>query len=452
MINFCTAVIAITANILGSFEDPFEFAGNYGPEMNPTREKVFELVIPKNEPQITFSELVPPELLSQIEDSSLVAFLEKNQDKNAFNFLRNSPKDLLRIDKTLRDKAAAQGKPLKLSILSSAHPLNGTTPTEMKKNLMDQLFNEATLSLTKTVDISDKEYTIFTTPKGQINFYWLYQSLNLHLVSQDPDLISEINKTKAVFARTLGNPQKRADSFREKVLAANTGVLFTQESDQVVADTLTKDGLFHSPTGQNPKDGCFIFLKNDLWEKDVEILPIENYEGYQKGKINALLATHKSSGKKFLLASCHGNSTNPEDGRLQITLIMQKFKELSNQSSDLQLLIGTDANTKSEKDVEDLNVHLDTLGLTATQVGPTTVKKRMVTVQHGKSGRMAIDQEDYLITLKPEMGGEFTLTNPTVGFQKGPADPRQALPNLENPSDHYPVGAALSPNEVSSGL
>ena len=122
---------------------------------------------------------------------------------------------------------------------------------------------------------------------------------------------------------------------------------------------------------------------------------------------------------------------------------MQKFEELSSHYPDLQLLIGVDANTKSEKDVEEFIQHLDTLGLVATQVGPTTIKKRMVTVQHGKSGRIAIDQEDYLITLKPEKGGKFTLSNPTVGFKNVAADKSQTIPNLENPSDHYPVGAIL---------
>ncbi len=446
MLNFFISIVAITANILGSFQDPFEFAGDYGPEMNPTREKVFELVIPKNEPQITFADLIPPELLSRIEDPAVAAFLQENLDENAFHFLRNSPKDLLRIDKILRDRAAAQGQPLKLSILSSVYPLNGSTPTELKENLMDQLFKDEISDLIETVEVSDNQYEVFKTPSGQITFYWLYQSLNLHLVSQDPQLIREINKTKAVFSRTIGNPQKRAEAFQEKILAADTGVLFTQESDQIVVETLTKNGPFLYPIGQNPKDGCFILLKKDTWEKTVKMIPLENYKGYHNGKLNLLLATHKPSGQKFLLASCHGNSTNPEDGRLQISIIMQKFEGLSLQNPGLQLLIGIDANTKSERDVEAFNEHLDQLGLVATQVGPTTVKKRMVTVQHGKSGRVAIDQEDYLITLKPEKGGKFALSDPTVGFKKGPANQSQVLPNFETLSDHYPVGATLKSN------
>jgi len=446
MFNFFVSIIVFTANILGSFQDPFEFEGDYGPEMNPTREKVFELVIPKVEPNITFSELIPPELLEEIEDPSIRAFLDENQDENAFHFLKDCPKDLLRLDKILRDRASAAGQLLQLSILSSAYPLKGSTHVELKNNLKDQLFKDEILALIEPVDVSDKRYKVFQSSKGQVSFYWLYQSLNLHLVSQDPQLINEINKTKEVFLKTIGDPQKRAATFRENFLAADTAVLFTQECEQLIAETLTQNGPFLLPEGQNPKDGCFVFLRKGVWDEAVKVIALENYQGYQNGKVNLLLATLKSKGQKFLLASAHGNSTNPADGRLQISLIIQKFEELSLQYPDLQLLIGIDANTKSEGDVEDFRRHLYKLGLVATQVGPTTVKKRMITVQHGKSGRSAIDQEDYLITFKAEKGGKFEFSNPTVGFKSGPVDQNQALPNLENLSDHYPVGATLRGN------
>lgn len=42
---FC--LIVFTSNILGSFNDPFEFDGNYGDEINPIREYVFEQVVSK---------------------------------------------------------------------------------------------------------------------------------------------------------------------------------------------------------------------------------------------------------------------------------------------------------------------------------------------------------------------------------------------------------------------
>lgn len=37
--NWILMLVIATANILGAFNDPFEFDGDYGPSMNPTREK-----------------------------------------------------------------------------------------------------------------------------------------------------------------------------------------------------------------------------------------------------------------------------------------------------------------------------------------------------------------------------------------------------------------------------
>lgn len=45
--NSTFILIIYTANILGSFSDPFEFEGDYGPDMNPIRQQVFERVVPK---------------------------------------------------------------------------------------------------------------------------------------------------------------------------------------------------------------------------------------------------------------------------------------------------------------------------------------------------------------------------------------------------------------------
>src|SRR5574339_329897 len=41
-------LVVHTANILGVFGDPFEFEGDYGAEVNSTRQKVFELVVSKH--------------------------------------------------------------------------------------------------------------------------------------------------------------------------------------------------------------------------------------------------------------------------------------------------------------------------------------------------------------------------------------------------------------------
>ncbi len=106
-------------------------------------------------------------------------------------------------------------------------------------------------------------------------------------------------------------------------------------------------------------------------------------------------------------------------------------------------MIGIDANTKSDEDFALLHEHLQSLGIVSTSVGPTTIKKRMVTAQHSKAGRFAVDEKDYLIVLKPENGGLYQMANPTVGFLEEKPDTTIALPNMDNPSDHYPVGVTM---------
>jgi hypothetical protein len=508
-----------TANILGIFNDPFEFAGDYGSEMNPTRQKVFELVasseaLAKNlsdseveelmgagsfsakeisdyrnlivkqavdkekEYGPTLSELITPELLEEIKKKQIefevrfassdleriFDFIERYKDQKIFRFLRNTPPGFLNLDKTLKDQAAREGKAFDLPMLGSTGLLNGKDGFELKKNLIDTIFTEKTFLLTtpqnslkKTLNGLKTNYSreylgdnainedleTFTSPAGQIFFFWMYQALDLHLISDlNEDFINQVNTVKEIFASTLGNPQARAEAFRNKLIASDSGVVFTQESDAIVPQILTGDGLFLPIDHQNPLDGTFIFLRSDLWEPEYQVIPVNEYE--DNGCMNVIVASRKESNQKFLLAACHGHSTKPEDGRRQISLVMEIFNELSKQEN-LQLLIGTDANTKSLKDVQMFKEHLDSLGLIATDVGPTTVKRRMVTAQHAKAGRFAIDQEDYLITLKSENGGQLQFSHVTVGFQADMVDTSRALPNIDNLSDHYPVGAVMVP-------
>lgn len=512
------SIVIHTANILGIFNDPFEFAGDYGPEMNPTRQKVFELVVSPealaknfsnlevrelmgegsfnerevsdyrdfivaqavdNEKQLgpTLSQLITPELIEEIkkkqtelqsrftksELKKILSFIDRYSDQKVFRFLRNIPNGFLSLDKGLKSQAAREGKPFDLPILGSTSQLKGRNDFELKKNLLNAVFTEKAFSLTTSPDVlkqsvsklkkdflkeffgdtaANKELEAFTSPAGQVFFFWMYQALNLHLISaQSEDFIHQVNQVKEVFANTLGDPLARAKAFRDKLIASDSGLLFTQESDALVPQILTNDGLFLPIDSQNPKDGTFIFLRSDLWEPDYQVLPVKEYD--ENGSMNVVLATRKGSGQKFLLAACHGHSTKPEDGRHQISLVMKLFHELSEQEN-LQLFIGTDANTKTDNDVEMLRAHLDSLGLIATDVGPTTVKRRMVTVQHSKAGRFATDQEDYLITLKPELGGQFQFSHITVGFKEENANINDPLPNMDNPSDHYAVGATMS--------
>lgn len=509
-----------TANILGIFTDPFEFEGDYGPTINPTRQIIFELVVSpealaknlsdaqllqlmeknnatqksvadyrtfivtqavnkEKEYGPTLSQLITPELIeelkkkqielknvgfTQLDLDKILYFLAHYHDQKVFRFFRNTPTGFLNLDKILKDQAAREGKPFDLPILGSTGELKGQNGFELKKNLIDLLFTEKTLSQTNPQEVVKKSLSglppdflkkylgetaknedleIFTTPAGQLFFFWMYQALDLHLIAQhNKDLIHQVNRVKESFARTLGDPAARAQAFREKLMTAGSGVVFTQESDALVTQTLTRDGLFLPIDGQNPKDGTVVFLRSDLWESGYHVIPVKDYE--KSGTMNVIMATRKGSGQKFILASCHGHSTKSEDGRRQMTLVTQIFREFPKQEN-LQLLIGTDANTKTQQDVELFREHLHSLGLMGTDVGPTTIKRRMVTAQHAKAGRFAIDQEDYLITLKHENGGKYRFSHVTVGFKEESPNISKPLPNIDNPSDHYPIGATMVP-------
>lgn len=503
------SIVIHTANILGIFNDPFEFEGDYGPEVNPTRQQVFELIVSRealvknssekeesdyrnflvmqaiNEEREygpTLSQLVTPVLIGEIKkkqtdlkesgftDSDfedILYFIERYKDQKVFRFLRNNPSELLSLDKTLRDKAAREGNTFDLPILGSTKPLEGKNSFELKRNLIEKVFTKETFAITKSRNLikqslsklnedylkeffgekaNNRDLEIFSSPSGQVFFYWMYQALNLHLISTNPEMITQVNKVKDMFARTLGDPTARANTFKDKLIASDCGVLFTQESDALVPQVLINDGLFLPVDPQNLQDGTLVLLRSDLWEPDYQVIPVENYDGFKTGRMNVILATRKGSDQRFLLASCHGHSTKSEDGRLQISLIMEKFHQLSD--GNLQLLIGIDANTKTEEDVKLFKEHLEILGLISTQVGPTTVKKRMVTSQHSKVGRFAVDEEDYLITLKPQSGGQLQFSRVTVGFKEEKADTNKPLPNRDNPSDHYPVGALIERSSI----
>jgi len=511
----CTNFVAHTANILGKFNDPFEFDGDYGNETNHTRQQVFDLVVSKaaliknltdsqvkelmdkdgshtNEKtykenliaQATqhdknhgpiLSEIVTRHAIGTIENrlqklpnaakkdfDNILEFINKYGNQKIFYFLRNNPAELLKLDKILRDNAAKEGKNFNFPVLSSTALLHGHTNDELKSSLIDAVFTKEVASfsrpesdLKKAIDKLDKSFLptffnnqaqnkdlyAFCTPSGQLFFYWLYEALNLHLIGQDPQLIEKVNIVKERFKNTLGNSEDRAEIFKKKFLDADSKVIFVQESDKVFAQALLENNLFIPIDKQSFQDGTVVFLKNDFWEPDYEIIPIEDYSGYEEGRLTTILATQKQTKQKFLLAACHGSSTKSEDGRLQIDKIVTTLNQLSQKlNEDIKLVIGIDANTKTEEDVQLLKELLNKLGLIATEVGPTTVKRRMVTVQHAKAGKFAIDAEDYVIVKKEQ----FLLNHPTVGFSTNKADITLPLPSLQNPSDHYAVGAHIT--------
>ena len=284
--NSLLCLIVFTSNILGSFNDPFEFDGNYGDEVNPIREYVFEQVVSKEalasnltDFQIvqlmtsknpsteeiqqyhqqlvaeaiqedlqhgpTLNELISHDLIKQLlkkqqelqddgfseaDFTNILYFIDRYKDQRVFSFFRHNPPDLLSLDKILRNKATREGQNFDLPILSSTEPLKGESALELKVNLLESLFTKVTLSSVKSKDklkeaiekldpiflkqhlgqnADNADLVIFTTPAGQVFFYWLYQSLNLHLISQNEAMISQVNKVKQIFVNTLGNPTER---------------------------------------------------------------------------------------------------------------------------------------------------------------------------------------------------------------------------------------------------
>ncbi len=517
--------IATTANILGSFDDPFEFEGDYGTASNTTREKVFDVIVSKeaiaknlpkeiwenllNEKENagktkedlmaaaiqedkdsgpTLKTVVTKELLEQITKKlqqlkveqeaidALAAFVTKYGNEKIFYFMRNNPPDLLKLEKALKDHYADQGKSFDLPVLGSKTKLTGANSNELKKNLVDAVFTADVLKqanptfvdkkdgnkvkpITENIDKykptldkffaggTNKELHAFATPAGLAFFYWLYQALIFDLV-KDAVTIDKINQVKAEFAKTLGDAQKRAVVFREKLIDAKTKLLFTQESDNLTRSELTKDGLFLPIGKQNSKDGTVILLASDFWEPDFEVIPFDEYGKFKAGKLTAILATQKETQQKFLLASGHGNSDVAADGREQMELVARKLQKLMEErDEEILLIIGVDANTKKADDVKAFQELLTKLGLASTQVGPTTIKRRMGTVQHNKAGLYAVDEEDYIIV----KGDQLMLSNVMVGFDASGAKPdlTVSLPNLDNQSDHYAVSARVQAKDAA---
>lgn len=520
-----TPFVVTTANILGAFDDPFEFAGNYGEENNEIREKVFDLIVSKEAlaknlskealadlvakstitPTIfiadnikedknhgpTMQEVVTPELFDQIKEKllqlkvdqkdidALARFVTKYGNEKIFYFMRNNPPDILKLEKALKDDAADKGKSFDLPVLGSKRILTGKNALELKKNLANAVFTQEVLNKANptfvdkkdenkikpiTVNIDklkpdflrgffkngdNKDLYAFCTPAGLAFFYWLYQSLIFDLIAQDPSLIDDINTVKTEFAASLGDPKKRAAVFRQRLIVADSKLLFTQEADKYTRDSLMQDDLFLPIGKQNTKDGTLILLRSDFWEPDFEIIPFNEYAKYKAGKLTAILATQKASQQKFLLVSGHGHSEQAEDGREQMQHAVKKLAQLTEEKGEeIFLIIGTDANTKKKADVEAFQKVLNELGLISTHVGPTTIKRRMVTVQHGKSGLYAVDEEDYIIVKKDQL----TLSNATIGFGKPGerADLSVSLPNMDNQSDHYAVSALVQSKEATS--
>ncbi len=171
-----------TANMLGLFYDPFEFAGDYDPYINDVKRKLEALLIGKatqdqTSEQIaadlaygpTLEELLPKKIqdnllelckfrgLNHKQFQKLLTLLMKHhKNDRLFYFLKNCPPTLLGIDKALREAAKAANKPFDLPIINSSAPIEGNSRAAQKKHLSDVLFTVENLNILKAADERDK--------------------------------------------------------------------------------------------------------------------------------------------------------------------------------------------------------------------------------------------------------------------------------------------------------
>lgn len=217
---FEKSIVAVTQNVLGIFNDPFEFAGDYGNVSNETRSNVFDLLISHQAPlrhasetdinrylldnDITFQQddlletrkemclahafkkdqahgptfgefiteamkaslLQKAEALGKIgEAQNILAFVDRHANTRPFALFRNNPPALLSLDKSLRDAAAAKGEPFNLPIIQSMGQL-----TDSPQPLIDQLFTSEVLELTKKDEAISKTYASLSSPYALSNY------------------------------------------------------------------------------------------------------------------------------------------------------------------------------------------------------------------------------------------------------------------------------------------
>lgn len=313
------------------------------------------------------------------------------------------------------------------------------------------------LSLLKHADgraVKPEELDFFSTCGGQRIFFWLYHAMDLHLAS-GVATIKEINDGKKTFAGITGTPQERAAKFVKDLVASNVGVLATQECAKDCADALTREPTFlERRLGTHKqffnavvnaqgvgKTGTTIFLREDLWEKEVQVIQHGHLDDKKKtDKLVLVVATAKKTGDKFLHVSIHGDSSVAKDGREKIAEAVKQFKLLKERrgNEDLELLIGIDANTKKQMDIGALQEQLTELGLYATEVGSSTIKIRALTVQQTKAGDRVDAPGDHVITsaLNPK---RYKAVETLLAGKRVRARAGMALPNMEYSSDHLTV-------------
>lgn len=424
---------------------------------------------------------------------AILTELQTHKPEKLFYFLKHCPPSLLNVDKIFRLAAKEANKPFPMPIINSSVPIVGKTSLDQKKHLADVLFTLDNLQLAKNIDKEletelensevpllvakttaavvpeeieeeagpeaeagpelrvheavDPDFVrLFSSKEGQLIFYFLYQSMNIHLVSH---MMDRVNQAKVEFAKKLGDPQKRAQFFAEKFAAENADVVFAQECDRYLPQEMAKLGYFSTerkpvPDKEDPanikwelnsKDGSVIFLNSKTF-KGASIHPYDEEED-PKHKTTVITADFFDAQRPVVLASCHVSDGN----NLKIFSILNRVTEIYQKDKDAgAVVIGLDANPQSKEQESDIRERLKEKGLKTIKVGNTEVKRRKITLLHKKINLLFRREKNMIIA---DAQTNFDMKNGTVGFKKPPLDSDMLLPHEQIPSDQAPVGVKI---------
>lgn len=206
------ALTCVTLNTLGVFSDFVEFLGDYGPTLNPIKERLEACVLGQvagkqsgeegkpvaSEEDIiadcnrggTFEEVLPPDLLRQVieiatkngisadEFTPLTDLLDAHRNERSFHALQNcSPDALTGVDNDYRKKAKADSVEFDLPTLNSPAPIVGNTHAERVLNLARSLFTTNRMSSISPVEnVGDKDGIRAKFEKEQRKFKTEYRT------------------------------------------------------------------------------------------------------------------------------------------------------------------------------------------------------------------------------------------------------------------------------------
>jgi hypothetical protein len=276
-------------------------------------------------------------------------------------------------------------------------------------------------------------------------FYFLYQSMNIHLAS---GIMGRVNQAKLDFAKTLGDPQKRAQFFAEKFAAANADVVFVQECDRHLPKEMAKLGYFSTerrPVSDkddpantrwelNSKDGSVVFLNSKTF-KGAWVHPYD--EGNDpKHKTTVVTADLLDFDRPMILASSHVSDGNNKS----VFSIIERVANAYEKEKHAGFVIGLDANPQSREDEENIRGYVKDHHHTTVKAGPTSWKKRKISLLERKVNLPVCVEKNMIIANAPT---NFTMTNVTVGFKKPPLNTKILLPSQEIPSDQAPLGLTM---------